>query len=237
MDRREKLEMLQKLSEKDLTQKFLIPLYESGGMGCKNVQYTHKSLEFGKDIIYCKDDEYERRIFTAVQVKRETITTTNRSDILSQINEAFGEKFNDSTDNKKKDIDRFVVLTSNEINEDAKQSLSALLRGSSRDRDVTYIEGKRLVGLLENHLPSAFWEEYDYFNKYFNALKTDFETIKDISAIGQKEPVPLENIYVSLKLSEKTKMSEVLCDSVEFTIKLKEREIPIEKERSIAEEN
>jgi predicted NACHT family NTPase len=33
-------------------------------------------------------------------------------------------------------------------------------------------------------------------------LKKDFETIKDISAIGQKEAVNLEDIYVSLKLSE-----------------------------------
>ena len=41
MDRREKMEMLQKLSEKELTKTFLIPLYESEGMGCKNVEYTH----------------------------------------------------------------------------------------------------------------------------------------------------------------------------------------------------
>jgi HEAT repeat protein/energy-coupling factor transporter ATP-binding protein EcfA2 len=85
-------------------------------------------------------------------------------------------------------------------------------------------------------MPSAFWEEYDYFKKYFNAMKADFETIKDISAIGKKELVPLENIYVSLKVSEKIKRSEVLCDSIEFTIKLKERESPIEKERTIVDE-
>lgn len=114
-----------------------------------------------------------------------------------------GEKFNDSTDNKKKDIDKFVVLTSHEINEDATQALSASLRGSSRDRDVTYIDGGRLVTLLERHLPSAFWDEYDYFSKYFNAMKTDFETIKDITAIGQNEPVPSEKIFVSLKVVER----------------------------------
>jgi HEAT repeat protein/SpoVK/Ycf46/Vps4 family AAA+-type ATPase len=51
-------------------------------------------------------------------------------------------------------------------------------------------------------MPSAFWEEYDYFTKYFNALKTDFETITDISAIGRQEPVPLEKIYVSQRMVE-----------------------------------
>jgi hypothetical protein len=83
MDRKEKLEMLQKLSEKELTKNFLIPLYESEGMGCKNVQYTHKILEFGKDIIYYKDDEYGRRIYTGVQVKRTRITTRDTRDIWS----------------------------------------------------------------------------------------------------------------------------------------------------------
>ena len=44
MNKSEKLKLLQKLSEKDLTMKFLIPLYESNGMGCKNVRYTHRKL-------------------------------------------------------------------------------------------------------------------------------------------------------------------------------------------------
>lgn len=220
MNRKEKLQMLQKFDEKTLTKQFLIPLYESKGMNCRNVQYTHKRLEFGKDIIYYKDDEYGRRIFTGVQVKRTKITTRHVSTILRQICEAFGEQFNDSSDNKKKNLDKFVVLTSNEIIEEAKQSFSASLRGSNVHKDVTYIDGNQLVALLERHLPSAFWDEYDYFNKYFNAMKKDFETIKDISAIGQKEPIPLENIYVSLKLSEKNR----------------EREISIEKKREIFEE-
>ncbi|VVB89818.1 HEAT repeat-containing taxis proteinF [uncultured archaeon] len=202
MERSEKLQMLQKLSERDLTKKFLIPLYESNGMGCKNIQYTHKHLEFGKDIIYYKEDEYGRRIYTAVQVKRTKIETKDNDAINRQILEAFGEQFNDPSDNKKKNIDKFVVLTSNEFLEDAKQSLSAVLRWSHLDRDVTYIDGHQLVYLLEKNLPSAFWEEYDYCNKYFNAMRTDFEKIKDFSALGQKEPVPLENIYISLRLIE-----------------------------------
>jgi len=214
MNKREKLEMLQKLSEKELTQRFLIPLFESKGIGCKNVQYTHKTLEFGKDIVYYKDDEFGRRIYTGVQVKRTKIRTSGVSEILRQISEAFGEQFNDSSDNKKKNLDKFVVLTSNEIKEDAEQSLSASLRGNNRDKDVTYIDGNKLVGLLEKHLPSALWEEYDYFNKYFTEMKKDFETITDISAIGQKEPVPLEEIYVSLRLveSEKPREKEIMAD-------------------------
>ena len=54
MDRKEKLEILQKLSEKDLTKKFLIPLYESEGMGYKSVRYTHKTLAIHKSKYHSK---------------------------------------------------------------------------------------------------------------------------------------------------------------------------------------
>ena len=49
MNKNEKLEMLQKFNEKELTQKFLIPLFQS--MGFRNVHYNHGVLEYGKDVI------------------------------------------------------------------------------------------------------------------------------------------------------------------------------------------
>jgi len=220
MHKKERLKMLRELSEEDLTKRFLIPLYESKGMGYKNVRYTHKKgLEYGRDMVCWKDDEYDNRIYTGVQVKKIRITAGEVDRIAHQIREAFGEPFTDS-DGKKQTVDKVVLLTSNEFSEEAKDSLWADLRDNKWDKLVTFVGGNQLVSLLEKHLPSALWDEYDYFNKYFNAMKFDFETIKDISAIGQKEPISLENIYVSLRLSEK----------------IREREIPIEKEQRIFEE-
>jgi energy-coupling factor transporter ATP-binding protein EcfA2 len=216
MERKEKLEMLQKLSEKELTKKFLISLFESEGMGYKNVRYTHKTLEFGKDIICYEDDKYGGRLFTGIQVKVTRIKTSDVARIAHQIREAMGEPFT-GNDGKKQTLDRFIVLTSHEFLEEAENSLWADLRSDNMDKLVTLINGNQLVSLLEKHLPSAFWDEYDYFNKYFNAMKSEFETIKDITAIGQKEPIPLEEIYVSLRLCEKTT----------------EREVPFEKEGKI----
>jgi len=215
MDREEKLEMLQKLSEKELTKKLLIPLFESEGMGCKSVRYTHRRLEFGKDIIYYKEDEYGNRIYTGVQVKKTTVTTKKIDNVLRQTNEAFGEQFTDLSDGKKKDLDRFVVLTSNEFLEEANESFRASLRGANLDRLVTCIDGHQLVRLLEKHMPSAFWKEYEYFRKYFGAMKRDFTTIEDISAIGRKELISLEQIYVSLRLSSEIGEQEFAEDEEE----------------------
>ncbi|MBU7027140.1 MAG: HEAT repeat domain-containing protein, partial [Theionarchaea archaeon] len=203
MNREEKLTMLQKLDEETLTKKFVIPLYESKKMGCKNVRYTHRILEFGKDVIYYKKDEHGNKKYTGIQVKKTRIATGDVSEILRQIYEAFGKSFADLSDGKEKELDRFVVLTSNEFTQEAKDSIRAALKGANLDRFVTCIDGDKLVSLLDENLPSAFWEEYDYFNKYFHAMKTKFEKIEDISAIGQREPIPLEEIYVSLRLIKK----------------------------------
>jgi len=215
-----KLEMLRKLSEAELTRKVLIPLYESKGMGCKNVRYTHNRLEFGKDVVYFKEDEYGNRIYTGIQVKRTAINSKNIDNILRQVHEAFGAPFTDLSDGKKKGIDRMVVLTPDEFSKDVKESFWADLRGANLNKLVTCVDGKQLVELVDKHLPSAFWEEYDYFAKYFEAMRRDFTTIKDISALGQKEAVPLEETYVSLRVTEE----------------IREREMPSEEEWKIFDE-
>jgi hypothetical protein len=148
MNLEEKLELLQKLSEETLTKKFVIPLYQSEGMNCKNVQYTHRTLEFGKDVIYYKDDEHENRIYTGIQVKAVKITTKKSDGLLRQIFEAFGEPFTDLGDGKKKEIDRLVLLTSCTFTEGAKESLRAALKGAHLHRLVTFVDGKKLVYLL-----------------------------------------------------------------------------------------
>ncbi len=215
MDIKEKLKMLRKLSEVDLTKNFLIPLYESDGMGCKSVRYTHRRLEFGKDVIYYKEDEYGNRLFTGVQVKKSQIRTGNIDNIMRQVSEAFGEPFTDLGTGKKENLDRVVVLTSCEFLEEAKDSFWASLKGNSLDRFVTCIDGNQLVRLLDKHMPSAFWDDYDYFNKYFNSMKKEFKTIKDISALGQKEYISLEEIYVSLRVSEEVGEGEMTEDEEE----------------------
>ncbi len=46
-------------------------------------------------------------------------------------------------------------------------------------------------------------KEFDCFNRYFQALIEDFAVIRDMPALGQKEPVKLMGIYVSMNLIKK----------------------------------
>jgi predicted NACHT family NTPase len=231
MDRKERLELLLQLTEKELTTNFLIPLFHE--MGFWNVKYTHGVLEYGKDVIYCEETRFHKLKHVGVQVKQGDVDTAVAEKIFSQIARGIASFIDLSDNKKKKPIDEFLVVTSGVIKEHARENLSKMLERVHIGKPLSFIEGNELVALLEEYMPSAFWNEYDYINKYFNTLKTEFERIKDISAIGQKEPVPLENIYVSLRLRERIRRSEVLCDSLEFTIKLKERDRPVEKKRTV----
>ncbi|MEM2915556.1 MAG: NACHT domain-containing protein, partial [Candidatus Bathyarchaeia archaeon] len=206
MTKEEKLEMLQGLSEKELTQRFLIPFFEV--MGFKIIRYAHSVLESGKDIVYCEDDIYGKRIYTGVQINKMKIDMSNIDTVFRQVHGAFSEPFTNFSDGEKRELDRLVVLTLNEFTEEARNSLYASLRGSRLDKLITCVDGSVLVNLLDKHTPLSFWDEYDYFNKYFNAMKAELETIKDISTIRRLEPALLEEIYVPLRLVEPEAMRE-----------------------------
>jgi predicted NACHT family NTPase len=223
MDRKAKLAMLQGLSEDRLRKEVLIPLFRA--MKFKDVIEYHGTAEKGKDIIYYTEDSFGDRSYTSVVVKKTTITGAvgkkgNAKEILFQIEQSFDEPYTDVYGLKELVIDKCVVVTCKDIKNTAIESIRGKLKKSNLDKLLRFIDGNKLIELLDKHMPNYFFKEIEYFNTYFNALKTDFERIKDISAIGQKEPVPLENIYVSLKLTET----------------VKEREIPVDEDRKIVED-
>jgi hypothetical protein len=85
MDRKEKLAMLRKLNEKELTKTFLITLFQE--MGFRNVKYNHGVLEYGKDVIYCEETKFHKQKHVGVQVKQGDINTAIAEKIFSQITE------------------------------------------------------------------------------------------------------------------------------------------------------
>ncbi|UCH88073.1 MAG: HEAT repeat domain-containing protein [Thermoplasmata archaeon] len=209
MNKKEKLKIIKKLDEENFTKRFLIQLFEK--MGFKNVVYNHGTLEYGKDIIYCEETKFHKQKYVGVQVKKGDINTTVANKIFCQVAEGLGDPFKDlSNNNKEMQIDEFIVLSSGEIKGNAREKMSKSLKSVHIDKPISFMEGREIIDLLEEYLPSAFWDEYDHFNKYFNAMKLDFKEIKDFSAIGQKEPIPLEDIYVSLKVSKKQKERRIL---------------------------
>ena len=200
MERSEKLQIIQKIKEKDLTKRFLIPLFQE--MGFRDVKYNHGTLEYGKDVIYCEETKFRKLRYVGVQVKQGDINSKVAEKIFSQIAKGLSPFRDLSDNNKEKNIDEFLIITSGTIKEHARETLTNLLEGVNINKPVSFVEGNEIIDLLDFHMPSVFWEEYDCFYNYFSELKNQFENITDISVIGRNEAIPLEDIYVSLKLIE-----------------------------------
>ncbi|MBE9592656.1 MAG: NACHT domain-containing protein, partial [Proteobacteria bacterium] len=212
MDNQQKLEYIQKLSEEDLRKRVLIPLFKM--MGFRDVTDYHGVLEFGKDLIFYEEDSFGYRIYSGVQVKAVDIKSGNIFKVLEQAKQCLDIPFMDTADGKRKKIERCLIVTSGKITTNAMYAIRGELERDNLGRLVRLIDGNKLVSLIDEYLPSYFWVDYDYFAKYFNAMKSEFKRITDISMLGRIEPVPLEQIFVSLKLIEK----------------VTGREIPVEKE-------
>ena len=207
MDKQEKLTMLRRLKEDRLRKEVLIPLFEK--MGFKDVIEYHGSVEKGKDIIFYELDKFNEKIYTGVVVKIGHITGSvsdagGAMTILNQIEQTFDQPYTDIYGLKGLVIDRCLVITSGDITSQSIESICGKLKKSHLDKLVSFFDGSKVVDLLDEHIPDYFFKEMSCFIRYFQAMKADFEAIRDIAAIGQKETVPLEKLYVSLKLSQET---------------------------------
>lgn len=146
-------ETIQGLSEQDLCLQVLIPLFQE--MGYRDVRYYHGGvLEQGKDIVMWKADELRDRVNYAVVVKAEKISGAANivSVVAFQAQQALGSDFVDEVTQEVRTIHEVLIVTSREITKEGHEALASALKGAGA-RNVSKIDGSRLWGLVEKHLP------------------------------------------------------------------------------------
>jgi HEAT repeat protein len=224
MDKKKKLAILRSLNEARLRREVLIPLFEH--MEFEDViEYHGGSSEKGKDIIYYKTDPFDRKKYTSVVVKKDNISgtvskPTGAKEVLFQVEQSFDEPYTDIYGLKQVEMDFCIVATAGKIINTAVESIRGRLKKSNLDKLVDFIDGGKLVDLMDKHMPGYFFDEYEKFNTYFKAMKEDFEKIKDVTAIGQRQTIQLEEIYVSLKVSQTQSLVEPeIPDEIKAEIK------------------
>ncbi|NVM29248.1 MAG: HEAT repeat domain-containing protein [Candidatus Helarchaeota archaeon] len=188
------------MKEDDISNQVLIPLL--GKMGFLEPRFKGGTSEFGKDLICYTVDQFKEKEYVAIQLKKEKITQRNIHKIKNQIIEAF-IPFQDAISSEKIRISKFYLITIEHITSNAQKIIDEFI--TEQKWNIYYRDGTWLINQIDENYPAYFSPEFNYFDKYFKAMKSDFETIKDISAVGQKQPIPLEELYVPLRLSEKRK--------------------------------
>ncbi|MCK4765966.1 MAG: HEAT repeat domain-containing protein [Candidatus Aminicenantes bacterium] len=203
MEKEEKLKTLRKLSEDKLRKKVLIPLFKK--MKFSDVIDNHGHLEKGIDILFNTPGPFGEKEYTGVVLKKDNITGSASSPggamtVLNQVRQALKAPRTDKYSLKDIVILRCFVFTAGEITSDAIESIQGEINTSLINSPITFFDGNKIVDFLDEHMPKYFFIEIECFNKFFTAMKDDFQTIRDVLAIGQRKGVPLERIYVSLKL-------------------------------------
>lgn len=112
-------------NESTFTRDLVVPLLRK--LGFKDVQYTHGVNEFGRDIVFSKINEFNEKIYSAVQVKAGNISGKVRGEIdeiIQQLDDAFSMPLNLLGDSKEAYISSMIIIISGRFTENAKQKIN-----------------------------------------------------------------------------------------------------------------
>lgn len=150
-------ETYQNMKEDQLCGNVIIPLLRQ--MGFQDVTSTHGgSGEQGKDIVCWKRDDFGVRKNYAVVAKAVPITGKARiakgtaGEVSMQIQQAFGKDYLDPVSGQPQSVNECWVITNQTISKEAEEAIQAALNPTALGRHVTFINGDKLWGFVEQHL-------------------------------------------------------------------------------------
>lgn len=182
------LRKLRKLSERDLRNQVLIPLFSR--MGYSDVADFHGgALEQGKDIIMWRDDKLRGRINIAVVVKVGRISGKasgkgSAAEVASQVRQAIASGFKDPRSLEHQTVHECIVVTSGDFTKEARESLSNLVDGLY-NRLTTLHNGKSVADMLAKYLPEAtILADLSDIGARLNEMSPDFDVVAKTGGKG-----------------------------------------------------
>ncbi len=149
-----KLDLLRSLSEATLSTHVIVPLLE--GMGFRDVRYNNGPNERGKDVVGWKPDELGEHMWLAVAAKAKDLTGAAQGNdsiftAKTQIEQALSDSLTSAPSGRAVKMERCWVITSGRIPSDALSRVQGPLEASGMNRVVRWIDGHRLVLLVDQH--------------------------------------------------------------------------------------
>ena len=145
------------MNEDQLCREVIIPLLRQ--MGFQDVTYTHGgSGEQGKDIVCWKQDELGVRKNYSVVAKAVPITGKAKvakgtaGEVSMQIQQSFGKEYPDPVSGRSQSVNECWVVTNQTISKEADEAILSSLGTTTLARNVTFIDGEKLWGLVQKYL-------------------------------------------------------------------------------------
>jgi hypothetical protein len=201
-DRQKLLLKLQKLSEKSLTDRILVPLFEK--MEFESIEVRHGPYEKGIDILCAKKDEVEQQELLAVQVKKLKFSG-NASEIghlhnvLTQLGQCLEEPIK-LKDGREGFASRAWLVSPYSLEVSALEASFAKYMKANVKR-LRVIDGDMLLNLLDRKAPEILAELGNRYASYLKHLQSELTFLQEASAFQIREKVSLLPIYIHLDIS------------------------------------
>jgi hypothetical protein len=196
------LRKLQRMSEKALRQRILIPLLEKYDF--THIEERHGQHEKGVDILCLRQDEMGDLDILAIQAKRIQFSGAatkpgHPHGLLNQLSQCLREpvKLSDGTARLPT---RIWFVSPFPLDVTALESSFAALSGSSANR-IKIIDGPKLIAVLQVKAPELLAQLGDRFALYLKRLEEELAMLHEASAFRLRDKTPVLPFYVRLDLS------------------------------------
>lgn len=199
------LDFLKTLKEQELTELVVIPLLEA--LGYRDIRYTHGVMEYGKDVVCVRSDPLEGPRYIGFTIKAHALRGSVSSVksvrvVLFQAEQALKEPFVSPLNGKMVRLSHIYVLTSHTISQTAISSIRHQLEEQSSR--VSFIDGPRLVSLLQDNLPGLLSTIPDPTHVYLLGIQQRFLQVSTAVALGSQREFKLTDIYTGGGLTPTT---------------------------------
>ncbi len=196
------LEFLQGLTEAELSELVLIPLFRQ--MKYSDIRYTHGTLEYGKDILFCTSSPLEGTVHYCATVKRYPLSGSVSSsksihEVFFQVSQALTEPFIDPLDGRAVHIEKVFVITPFSVSQACARSISGKLQ--QMKKHITFIDGPKLLSLLREHLPELLETLPDPESRYAYTLFQRFSESTNLTTLGSQPGLSMLDIYTGGSVS------------------------------------
>jgi hypothetical protein len=199
------LDFLQSLKEDELRELVLIPLF--GALGYSDIRSTHGILEAGKDIVFARVDPIEGSKYLCATVKAHRLSGSVSNskairEIYFQVKQALTEPFVNPTDGLSVAIDKAYVVTPFEISAQCIHSIRAEL--ATGEGKVAFIDGPKLLTLLERYMPSLLRTLPNPEARYLQVLYRQVVEVHSLNVIGGGRRLSIADVYTGGTLAKTT---------------------------------
>ncbi|GEM_PF-6821308 len=196
------VKFLQTLSEAELTELVIMPLLEK--MQYRDIRYTHGITERGKDIVFVRDDQLAGAQYLAAAVKSRPLTGSVSSsksihEMLFQLQQALREPYILPFNGEAVLIEMAFCFTPFPIATTTVESISAQMRDVANR--VRFVDGPRLVSLIQEHLPDLLISLPDPESRYLHHLCNRFLRATPLGSLGESQQLTVHDLFVSSSIS------------------------------------